>query len=78
MKADLKQLVSFNSINEGNIVEPFGQANRDVLDKAISIMNRLGLSVNQRKVVDASKEKAQKAGIPYQTLVCSALTELAK
>ncbi len=29
-------------------------------------------------VMDRIKEKAQKAGIPYQTLVCSALTELAK
>ena len=45
MKKDLGSLVSFNSVNSDDC-PPFGQANREVLDTALSLMEEKGLKTN--------------------------------
>ncbi len=45
MKADLKKLVSFNSVN-GNDVKPFGSTNRQVLECALKMMEEKGLQAH--------------------------------
>lgn len=45
MLSDLRTLVSFNSVNSDD-AKPFGQANRDVLDAALKIMETYGLDVH--------------------------------
>ncbi|MBQ1483613.1 MAG: Sapep family Mn(2+)-dependent dipeptidase [Erysipelotrichaceae bacterium] len=45
MKADLKKLVSFNSVY-GNDVKPFGSTNRQVLECALKMMEEKGLQAH--------------------------------